>query len=254
MTQASQIWPDHVKGITTHARRGAIQNAFRYGVDFVLIDPDSHAGPSLFGRNTPGLVSVQDRAHGGPLRQGRGAKWARDAFAAAGLPDGTYDLRLLTQPGFLGHVFNPVSFWLALRHDRLIAVISEVSTPFGDRHSYLTHLPDFAPIGPGDTTTASKRLHVSPFQDVAGQYSFSFLVTRDQIAIRIFYENNNEGVIATLSGRRSPLSNTGILMAALRRPLGTMRTVFLIHWQAAKLKLKGAIWRPRPTPPAEEIS
>ena len=247
-------WPEHIRGVTTHTRRGSIKNAFRYGVDFVLIDPDSKKGPILFGRNRFGLISVQDRAHGGALGAGRGAAWARDAFKRRGLAPGSYDLRLLTQPGFLGHVFNPVSFWLALRGDDLVAVISEVSTPFKDRHSYLTHLPDFAPIAPSDAPRSTKRMHVSPFQDVAGDYTFSFAVQPDQIAIRILFRNGAEGLVATLSGPRSPLTNRAIVAAALRRPFGTMRTVFLIHWQALKLKLKGALWRPRPTPPTEEIS
>lgn len=247
-------WPDHIRGVTTHARRGAINNAFKYGVDFVLIDPDSAVGPRLFSRNGKGLMSVTDISVGGPLGDGRGADWAREAFADRGLAADSYELRFLTQPGFLGHVFNPVSFWLAMRGDDLVAVISEVSTPFKDRHSYLTHLPDFAPMGPKDTTQATKRLHVSPFQDVAGDYTFTFSIKPDRIAIRIFYEHGPEGVIATLTGPRQPLTNRSIVTAALRRPLGTIRTVILIHWQAAKLKLKGAIWRQRPLPPTEEIS
>ncbi|SFM12646.1 DUF1365 domain-containing protein [Shimia aestuarii] len=248
------VWPEHIRGVTTHTRRGSIRNSFRYGVDFVLIDPDSSAGPWLFGRNRPGLISVQDRAHGGALGAGRGAAWARDALKLRGLAPDSYELRLLTQPGFLGHVFNPVSFWLAMQGDNIVAVISEVSTPFKDRHSYLTHLPDFAPITPSDTPRATKRMHVSPFQDVAGDYTFSFSVQPDRIAIRILFRNGPEGVVATLCGTRRRLSNLAILGATLRRPFGTIRTVALIHWQALKLKLKGALWRPRPTPPSEEIS
>ncbi|WP_197916135.1 DUF1365 domain-containing protein [Thiosulfatihalobacter marinus] len=254
MSPTTDTWPEHLRAITTHTRRGTVKNAFSYSVDFVLIDPDSAVGPLLFGRNRPGLISVQDRAHGGKLGAGRGAAWARDALKIRGLaPDG-YRLYLLTQPGFLGHVFNPVSFWLAMRGDDLLAVISEVSTPFNDRHSYLTHLPGFAPISSDVMHKATKRLHVSPFQDVAGDYTFNFAIRSDQIAIRILFRNGAEGVVATLSGPRTRLTNRGILAAALRRPFGTVRTVALIHWQALKLKFKGASWRPRPAPPPKELS
>jgi len=61
-------------------------------------------------------------------------------------------------------------------------------------------------------------------------------------------------VIATLTGPRRPLTNRALLLASLRRPAGTMRTVALIYWQALKLKLKGATYRSRPTPPEHEIS
>ena len=30
---------DHVSGRTFHGRRGGVENAFSYGVDYVLIDP-----------------------------------------------------------------------------------------------------------------------------------------------------------------------------------------------------------------------
>ena len=58
-------WPQYLAGTTTHARRGGIQNAFRYGVDYVLLDPNSTRGPLLFSRNRWNLTSVMDRNHGG---------------------------------------------------------------------------------------------------------------------------------------------------------------------------------------------
>ncbi|MEO8241079.1 MAG: DUF1365 domain-containing protein [bacterium] len=246
--------PEHIVGVTSHARRGAIRHGFRYGVDFVLIDPEARGGPLLFSRNRLNLASVHDRDHGGPLKSGRGPVWAREQLAAHGLPDPQVQLRLLTQPRFLGFVFNPVSFWLALCGEDLVAVIAEVSTPFGDRHSYLCHLPDFAPITPASRITTPKALHVSPFQDVKGGYEFSFEVSAARIAICIQHRNGTEGVVATLSGPRAPMTNAGLIGASLRRPLGTGRTLALIYWQALRLKLKGARYRSRPTPPKSEVT
>ena len=100
-------WPEHLRSQTTHARRGSIRHAFTHDVDFVLIDPDASAGPALFARNRAGLYSVQDRHHGGAPGKGRGVAWAREVFAAHGLTDAR--ILLLTQPAFLGRVFNPVS-------------------------------------------------------------------------------------------------------------------------------------------------
>jgi hypothetical protein len=42
--------------------------------------------------------------------------------------------------------------------------------------------------------------------------------------------------------------------ALLRRPLGSRRVLALIHWQALKLWWKGARFRARPAPPADEVS
>ncbi|MBI6630981.1 DUF1365 domain-containing protein [Pontibaca salina] len=247
--------PQHIAGVTTHTRRGEIRHRFCYGVDYVLINPEAPmTRPRLFSRNRFNLVSVHDCDHGGPIKAGRGANWAREVLAAHGLGERALDLRLLTQPRYLGYVFNPVSFWLAMESDALIAVIAEVSTPFGDRHSYLCHQPDFTPITKDIRITAPKSLHVSPFQEVRGSYEFSFDIRSDQIAIRILYRNGDEGLVATLSGPRAPLTTTGLIRASLRRPLGALRTIILIYWQALRLKLKGAKYRPRPSPPNSEVT
>ena len=246
---------EHIDGVTSHTRRGAIRHRFRYGVDYVLIDPEAPvAGPRLFSRNRFNLASVHDRDHGGPMKHGRGAPWAREVLAAHGLRTPGLRLQLLTQPRYLGFGFNPVSFWLVLDGDALVAVIAEVSTPFGDRHSYLCHLPGFAAITRNARLHAVKALHVSPFQEVAGSYDFVFDIRPCRIRIAILHRNGAEGVVATLSGSLRPLTNAGLVSAALRRPFGALRTMALIHWQALRLKLKGARYRTRPAPPAHEVS
>lgn len=245
--------PEHIAGQTVHARRGALKHAFRYGVDYVLIDPESPRHPRLFSRNHFNLFAVHDRDHGGVRDAGRGAVWAREALKNAGLSEG-YSLRLLTQPAFLGFSFNPVSFWLACREGALVAVIAEVNNTFGDRHNYLCHLPDFAPISATDEIKARKVFHVSPFQEIKGGYRFSFAIHANRIAIRILHDNGTEGLIATLTGARHPLTNGSILRATLRRPFGALRTLILIYAQALRLKVKGARYRPRPAPPKDSLS
>ncbi|WP_127900964.1 DUF1365 domain-containing protein [Solirhodobacter olei] len=246
-------WPEHVAGETTHARRGSIAHAFRYRTDYVLIDPETRQGPWLFSRNAVNLASVDDRCHGGVRGAGEGAAWARRALTEAGAPEGL-SLRLLTQPRFLGVWFCPVSFWLAFEGAALRAVIAEVSNTFGERHSYLCAREGFEPIGPADRLAARKVFHVSPFQDVAGGYSFAFDITAARIAIRIALSDGPEGVIATLTGPRAPLTNRAILAAALRRPFGPLRTLALIYLNALRLRAKGAAYRARPLPPAHEVS
>lgn len=242
-----------VQASTWHGRTGAVRHAFRYRVDFVLLDPEAPADAPLFGRNRRAVASVHDRDHGGPVRNGAGAPWARSAFAAAGLAGG-YRLLLLTQPRWFGTVFNPVSFWLALDGDALVAVIAEVTNTYGDRHSYLCARPGFTPIAPGDVITAGKVFHVSPFQEIAGRYGFSFDIRDEAIAIRIAHRNGAEGLVATLEGARLPLTAARVLRGAVRFPFAGLRAIALIHWQALHLWRKGAPFRPRPLPPAEDIT
>lgn len=247
--------PEMIAAHTTHARRGAVRNSFRYSVDYVLLDPESKTAPRLFSRNRFNLFSVHDRDHGGPRGKGYGVVWARDTLARLGLPGKRYDqLLLLTQPAFLGRVFNPVSFWLAMDGGQLRAVIAEVNNTFGDRHSYLCAKPGFAPMRGADRVTARKVFHVSPFQDVAGNYSFAFNIDARRISILIDLRDGDGGLIATLSGPRAPLRNAAILRSSLMRPLGAIRVVALIYMQAIILKLKGARYRNRPTPPEQEVT
>jgi hypothetical protein len=246
---------DHIEGHTYHGRKGAIGNAFRYAVDFVLLEPEAEArAPRLFSRNRANLLSLRDADHGGAPGQGRGAAWAREVLQAHQVR-ANGPLYLLAQPRTLGHVFNPVSFWLA--HDdqhRLVAAIAEVTNTYGDRHSYLCLKHDRSPIGPEDTVRARKILHVSPFQPVEGGYAFRFDVTADHVGIHIDYTSESGGLVATLCGPRRPMTMRSILRASLRRPLGSRRVLALIHWQALKLWWKGARFRNRPEPPLEEVS
>jgi DUF1365 family protein len=246
---------EHIEGSTFHGRRGGVANAFRYSIDYVLLDPEA-SGPSpwLFSRNRANLASLHDTDHGGPPGQGRGASWAREVLAAHA-PGVTGRILLLAQPRILGHVFNPVSFWLC--HDpqgRLRVVIAEVTNTYGDRHSYLCHRDDLAPLTREDTVSARKIFHVSPFQPVEGGYRFRFDIRREKIGIWIDYSVGNGGLIATLTGPRRPLTPATILRACLRRPLGSRRVLALIHWQALKLWWKGAAFRARPEPPAQEVT
>jgi len=244
----------HIAGQTYHGRRGEVKNAFRYSIDYVLLDAEGLVEtPRLFARNAGALMSLHDRDHGGVPHKGRGAVWARDVLAAHGVADPTR-IELLAQPRILGHVFNPVSFWLCYDGAALTSVIAEVSNTFGDRHSYLCRNADGGPITKDDTIQADKIFHVSPFQPIEGGYTFRFDITADQIGIWIDYSRGNGGLIATLHGARQPMTNSAIVRAALRRPFGSRRVLALIHWQAMKLWWKGATFRSRPAPPTDEVS
>ncbi|MEO0371741.1 MAG: DUF1365 domain-containing protein [Pseudomonadota bacterium] len=246
---------DHIAGHTWHGRKGAVDNAFRYSIDYLMLDAEAELEtPWAFGRNRAGLASLWDSDHGGPPKQGRGAAWVREVLEAHGF-EAPAKIELLAQPRVLGHVFNPVAFWICRDDDGQVpVVISEVSNTYGDRHSYLCHREDRAPIGPKDRMTARKIFHVSPFQKIEGGYEFRFDLRSDRIGIWIDFTGGNGGLIATLVGNRKPLTTGGLVRACLRRPFGSRRVLALIHWQALKLWFKGARFRNRPEPPAHEVS
>jgi DUF1365 family protein len=246
---------DHIAGHTWHGRKGDVENAFRYSIDYVMVDAEAEVRSNfVFGRNRAALFSLRDRDHGGAPDAGRGPAWVREVLEAHQFA-APVRIELLAQPRVLGHVFNPVSFWLCYdAADELSVVIAEVTNTYGDRHSYLCHRDDRGPIGPGDRLHAKKIFHVSPFQTIAGAYEFRFDIRPDRIGIWIDLSMGKDGVIATLVGPRKPLRTGGVLRALARRPFGSRRVLALIHWQALKLWWKGARFHNRPEPPASEVS
>ena len=244
---------EHVEAQTYHARRGATKNAFRYGVDYVLTDLTTGA-PPLLSRNRFNLFSIHDRHHGGPRGDGRGIAWFREQLRQRGFPLEGAQLLLLTQPSFLWFHFNPVSFWIAVKDGAPRAFIAEVNNTFGHRHCYFAAHPDFRPIERTEVIRAEKLMHVSPFQEVAGAYEFHFEMTERAFNIRISYKNGDQGVLATLNGLRRRATTGSLARAAVRRPLGAIRVLALIHWQALKLWAKRAPFLRKPPPPEPLIS
>ncbi|KUJ78939.1 DUF1365 domain-containing protein [Ruegeria profundi] len=237
-------WVDHIAGHTYHGRKGAIQNAFRYSVDYILLDPESDPDtPMLFSKNQPNVTNWRDLDHGGEPGQGRGAVWLREQFDQFGVAQPAH-ITLLTQPRVFGHVFNPVSFWFCFNDtDQLYAVVAEVTNTYGTRHSYLCHNPGFAPIQPSDRIVADKLMHVSPFQKVEGCYTFRFDYRAERVGVWIDYGREGGGLIATLTGPRTRLTDCAIIWSLVRRPFGARRAFLLILWQAMKLWAKKARFR-----------
>ena len=239
----------------THARRGALRHSFRTRADHVLLAPETARPPRGLSLDRFNLLALYRRDHGGVRGAGQGADWAWGQFAEAGLPRAPGRvLALLTQPRFLGYWFNPVSFWMLIEGDTLCAVIAEVNNTFGQRHSYLLVPPDRTPITAATRLSARKVFHVSPFQDIAGEYRFRFALRPERLSIQIAQVDGAGGIDTAMSGPLSALTTGAILASALRRPGGALRVVAQIYWHAARLKLKGAAYRPLPPVPREEIS
>ena len=53
------------------------------------------------------------------------------------------------------------------------------------------------------TRSARRKIfHVSPFQPIEGGYTFRFDIRADRVGVWIDYATGNEGVLATLTGKR----------------------------------------------------
>jgi len=248
--------PSVITARVSHTRSVPRRNSFAYRVDYLLLGEAELSGgptPRLFSFGSRNLVSLHPEDHGFEGRSG--PSWVRGLAAEAGLTD-VAQVWLLTHPRYWGYAFNPVSFWFLIAHEGdLIAVIAEVHNTYGDRHCYICRPENGGPIDPGTWIEAEKRFHVSPFFQIEGRYRFRFALDPRRVGVWIDYEDGRGGGLHTaLIGERRPLSDTELLRALIRRPLGAAKVTAMIHWQAAKLFLKGLKYRDRPDPASERVT
>ena len=170
MTPASAIYVGRVG----HARTRPRRHALNYAIFMLLLDLDEVAGLAArsrwFSLERFNLLGFHPRDHGdgsdAPLRE-----QVERHLDGAGLSIEGGAIRLLCLPRVLGYVFNPISLYFCHRRDgRLHAILYEVNSTFGERHTYL------APVAADGSAvvrqSADKRLHVSPFMAMELRYTF----------------------------------------------------------------------------------
>ncbi len=243
-------------GSVRHARLRPAAHRFAYPAYFLRLPLRALARqPWPFrrlARNGSGLFALNDADHGDgrPL-----LTWIDELLARAGIADADGEVWLHTFPRVLGYVFNPVSFWFAHRADgQLRAVVCEVNNTFGERHCYLLAHENGRPLAWGETLTARKVFHVSPFCPVEGAYRFRFVLAAredgERFVGRIDYDDAGGALLQTsIEGRLQPLTDASLLRVLLTRPAFTFGVVARIHWQALKLWLTRVPFFRKPEPP-----
>jgi DUF1365 family protein len=245
-------------GNVMHARLRPFRHRFAYGVFSMLVDldglPELDARSRLFGHNRARLFSFHDADHG--ARDGScAAAWVRDKLVRAGLADAGGRVFALCFPRILGYVFNPLTVYFAYASDgRLGAILYEVKNTFGEQHGYLIPVDPARPAAAPVVQRAAKRFHVSPFIDMAATYRFRVDEPEDRLALLIREDTpQGELLVASQTARRVEWSDAALLRAFFRYPLLTAKVVGAIHWEALRLWLKGAGYRPRPAAPADAV-
>ena len=143
---------------------------------------------------------------------------------------------LISSPRYFGYAFNPVNFYLRMEGDELLCAVAEVNNTFGDRHIYaLTDLQQEGSLK--WTARCPKAFHVSPFNDMEGEYHFTFRIENEEIFLGVDLWKNNECVMKTwIQGAGMLLSNRAITRYALLHPFDTaLNSMPRILWQAAVL-------------------
>ncbi|MDG1286903.1 MAG: DUF1365 domain-containing protein [Rickettsiales bacterium] len=246
-----EITPQIYTAKVMHKRLFPKVNAFTYSMYYLALPLVEIAEIKL-----PAMMSFHAKDHG--AKEGADLEpWIRAILADYGLNDVTEHITLISMPRILGYVFNPVSFWLCLDENKqLRAVLAQVNNTFGETHHYLCAHTDHRVIDADDLLVAQKLFHVSPFLKREGSYQFRFSLNKNTLGIWIdFYDAQGEKqLITSLTGTLTPLTKQSLRRAFWTHPLVTLKTIFLIHWQAIKLLSKGLKYISKPTQRKERLS
>ncbi len=239
------------RGCVMHARLKPVGHRFVYRVLNLLIDldrlPEAGRQTRLFGVNRAAVYSFHERDHG-PRDGSPLASYVRKLASAEGIDLEGGKILLLCYPRLLGYVFNPLSIYYGYRADGALAlVIYEVRNTFGEHHSYVCPVRPHEVAASGLRQARNKRFYVSPFIGMEARYHFRLTAPGDDLKVRIL-ETDRDGPLlaATFHGRQWALTAPHLLVAFLALPFVTLKVVGGIHYEAARLWLKGLRLQPRP--------
>jgi len=242
-------------GSVSHRRKAPFEHRLRYRTYSLLVDLDELDGLTerlyLLSRNRWNLFSVHDRDHGA-RNDSQMRAWFDEQLRHTNIDLGDGRVEVLLFPRLLGYTFNPLTVWFGYRADGSLGVVLyEIHNTFGHSRSHLVPITDEAP----HRHSFAKDLHVSPFFDREGSYSFTLRPPRSRFSVSIDYATANEDLLtATMVGVRRELTDGALARVFLTHPLLTLKIIGGIHWQALRLLLKGARYRPVPEPPDTTVS
>lgn len=147
-------------------------------------------------------------------------------------------IRLLTLPRMLGYTFNPISIFFCFdEEDRPLTSVVQVGNTFGELKPYLVPLDE---SGNGFHIRVPKNYYVSPFSPLDVAFDFRFKNPGQILHIAIDnYQGDQKTLVSTLTGKRTELTTSNLTRLTLAFPLVTLKIIFLIHWEALRLWLKG---------------
>ena len=179
------------------------------------------------------------------------AECARDAVEADTGTRPAGPVRLLGGLRYLGHSFNPVSFYYCFDSagKRVEAVVADVENiPWGEHHPYV--LARGEREGPVLSDELDKTLHVSPLMGMDQTYGFRATEPGERLAVHIESRpdaaSGGKSFDATLNLRRRELSRPLLAGLLARYPAMSLQVVARIYAQSLRLKLKGARYFPHP--------
>jgi DUF1365 family protein len=242
------------EGTVRHRRFEPVEHEFSYRLFLMYLDLDELPGvldpyPLWSARRAAPARFRRADFIGDPARPL--AECARDVVEAETGVRPAGPVRLLAGLRYLGHSFNPVSFYYCFDSagERVEAVVADVENiPWGERHPYV--LARGAAEGPVLSDELDKRLHVSPLMGMDQTYGFRASEPGERLSVHVEShpdaERGGKSFDATLNLRRRELSRSLLTGLLARYPAMSLQVVAKIYAQSLRLKLKGARYFPHP--------
>ncbi len=225
-----------------HHRLEPKKNKFSYRLFMFYFDLDElpfwNRTLRLFSWNAANLFSFRDSDH---LDRGLGQtkKNILHYLQSQGVDLSDGRIMLLTHLRMFGYVFNPVSFYFCFDPTgNPVCSVAEVGNTFGEKKPYLIMAGRQA--GQPFRQRIAKDFYVSPFIDLDTEFDFDLSLPAERLAIHIDdYKDGRRFLLTSLTGKRKALTDAQLAGYTLRFPFLTLKIIFLIHWQALVLWLKG---------------
>ncbi len=236
----SAVQPCIYFGTVTHRRLQPVVHELRYDVACVLVDVDRLGRsdlPPILSHNAVNLFSIHDCDHGNA--DGRSiSDFAWGKLRETGRASDVNRIFMLCYPRVLGFGFNPITTYFCITATgETRMMIYEVRNTFGERQVYVVDA--HAPAEP-NYGRAAKRMRVSPFNKVEGDYGLRASEPGETVTIGVSLTVADAPVLkAYFAGKRKPLSTAQLLRIFFGLPFMSLKVILAIHWEALKLWKKG---------------
>lgn len=237
-------------GRVMHHRLRPKRHRFVYNVFTLLLDIDRLESTTgnlrLLSLGRANLFSFHNKDHGQrdgtPLRP-----WVEQQLSSNGISTPAAHIRLLAMPRFLGYVFNPLSIYYCYDEgEQLFAIIYEVKNTFGGQHAYVLPVTDKASRSGRFHHRCRKDFYVSPFIESDANYRFNLNSPDQDLDVRITeYVKSQPLLVATLQGKHKALTDSQLVIQALKHPFLQQKVIASIHFEALRLWLKGVGLQPQ---------
>jgi DUF1365 family protein len=152
-------------------------------------------------------------------------------------------IRLLTHLRYLGHCFNPASFYYCYdsANTALETIVVEIhNTPWGERYCYVLGAEhNEHAIKNWRRHQFAKSFHVSPFIDMDIHYDWRFREPGDSLMVHMIdYQKGERLFDASLALHRRTITRPALTRVLIRYPMMTGKVIAMIYWQALRLVVK----------------